>query len=808
MRRRGGDGDGGPGTPGHAHVPRAEGPLLDRDRASSTDGSTSPATRPGAAPGRPTVVVANHTNALADPVVILAKLPGHPRFLAAGSWWKFAPARYLFRLAGVVPVFRRGDGGGSNANLATFAACHEALAEGATIAVFPEGELHNEPSIAPLKTGAARIALGAAADAGVHDIALLPVGIVYEDRGRFRSQAAVQVGAPVPVDPWVDRYRADPRATVRALTDEVARGLRAVTVNHESWADLRLVDRAATVALADDDTSERRYARRNELRRGLGAARARTGGHDDPAWADLAGTRGHPPATRSTRSGWTSTTRCRRRTDSPASGVPSGAVLAAVAPAAAMGAVTNAPIAAAMKGVTLAVKDPAWQATSKGVAGVVLCPIVWGTEAFLLRRHGRRVVLGVLVAAPLGGLAWIGWREGRARWRQVRAEETLARHPGRRAAGGRVVACRGPCVRRRPDRSSGVGARRRRDRCRCRGGSVGERLDHVVDRPRQDRDVVGLDGREHRDAQLVASELAVRLGVDDAVRRGARPRSRPRRRRRRSRSCRPRGCARRAWRRRATRPHSPRPSRTGSRRCGRTGSRPTRVRRGRASSRPGRRGGTAWPAPACCRSGPGGTGQRDPEVQARRHPAVGGRDPLDAGHRGRRDGGEPEPAVAGEVLLRREVVDVGLRGVEAQPTRPRGRVDEHELVGAGAVGPTDREHDAGRGLVLRASSTRRRRRSPAGSGWVPGALSITSGSSRWGAAFVAAANFDENSPHTRCWLRALDQPERGRVPERGGAAVAEQHLVAVGEGEQLREAGADATAPPTCTVDWRWLVPR
>ena len=62
-------------------------------------------------PGRPTIVVANHTNALADPVVILAKLPGHPRFLAAGSWWKFAPARYLFKLAGVVPVFRQRDGG-------------------------------------------------------------------------------------------------------------------------------------------------------------------------------------------------------------------------------------------------------------------------------------------------------------------------------------------------------------------------------------------------------------------------------------------------------------------------------------------------------------------------------------------------------------------------------------------------------------------------------------------------------------------------------------------------------------------------
>ncbi len=30
---------------------------------------------------------------------------------------------------------------------------------------------------------------------------------------------------------------------------------------------------------------------------------------------------------------------------------------------------------------------------------------------------------------------------------------------------------------------------------------------------------------------------------------------------------------------------------------------------------------------------------------------------------------------------------------------------------------------------------------------------MTWGSSRWGAALAAAANFDENSPNDRCWLR-------------------------------------------------------
>ena len=185
--------------------------------------------------------------------------------------------------------------------------------------------------------------------------------------------------------------------------------------------------------------------------------------------------------------------------------------------------------------------------------------------------------------------------------------------------------------------------------------------------------------------------------------------------------------------------------------------------------------------------------ERDAEVEARRDPAVGRRDALDAGDRRGRDRGEPQPAVAGEALLRGEVVDVDLRrGRSAARRRPtsrrRARAGRRPAPSGrwiGSITPVDVSFcgqqyastaalACGLGCGARAGS--RSPRDPRGG--VPPS---------W-----PAANLDENSPHTRCWLRALDQPERGRVPERGGAAVAEQHLVAVGEGEQLGDAGADA----------------
>ncbi len=78
--------------------------------------------------------------------------------------------------------------------------------------------------------------------------------------------------------------------------------------------------------------------------------------------------------------------------------------------------------------------------------------------------------------------------------------------------------------------------------------------------------------------------------------------------------------------------------------------------------------------------------------------------------------------------------------------RRRGRVDQHQRVVVRAVGTHDRDHHAGRGLVVRPGDHVARAGSNAGSGASPAGASITIGSSRNGAPRVQAANFEENSP--------------------------------------------------------------
>ena len=174
---------------------------------------------------RPTILAASHTNALGDVAIIVAVAPRFPHFLAASSWWSRGYARALFRLGGVLPVHRAADAVGRPDNTEMFAACNDALRANEHLAIFPAGVMHEDAYGRPLKTGAARIALGAV-DVGVHDVAIVPVGIVYESRGRFRSDAAIRFGAPIPVAPRLDGYRSDPKAAVRVLTDDLRVGAR------------------------------------------------------------------------------------------------------------------------------------------------------------------------------------------------------------------------------------------------------------------------------------------------------------------------------------------------------------------------------------------------------------------------------------------------------------------------------------------------------------------------------------------------------------------------------------------------------
>ena len=196
----------------------------------------------------PVVFVANHFNSLIDPAMLLAYLERRPRFLAKSTLWKEPIVWPLLQLAAAIPVYRRRDPGvDTSKNTETFARCHEALEAGGAIAIFPEGTSHSEPGLVPIKTGVSRIVLEAEARFGGVGTRIVPAGLVFDHKTRFRSSALMVLGEPIDPSPEVARYADDPREAVRALTDRVGEALADVTLGFPSWEEARLIDRAVDI---------------------------------------------------------------------------------------------------------------------------------------------------------------------------------------------------------------------------------------------------------------------------------------------------------------------------------------------------------------------------------------------------------------------------------------------------------------------------------------------------------------------------------------------------------------------------------
>jgi glycerol-3-phosphate O-acyltransferase / dihydroxyacetone phosphate acyltransferase len=211
----------------------------------------------GAPPsGGRVILAASHLNGFVDPVLLVAQLGRLPRFLAKSTLWSVLPARVLLNLAGAVPVQRRVDTGDATDNRAMFAAAVRSLADRQILAVFPEGTTHDDPSIRPLRTGVARIALAASA-AGVDGVRIVPVGLSYEDKIAVRGRALIEYGPPldVPDGAALDPAGAPLEADVDDLTARLTEAIRATTPDFASTEEAVALTSGASIALRAPGTT-------------------------------------------------------------------------------------------------------------------------------------------------------------------------------------------------------------------------------------------------------------------------------------------------------------------------------------------------------------------------------------------------------------------------------------------------------------------------------------------------------------------------------------------------------------------------
>jgi glycerol-3-phosphate O-acyltransferase / dihydroxyacetone phosphate acyltransferase len=100
-------------------------------------------------------------------------------------------------------------------------------------------------------------------------VTVVPVGLNYAQKGRFRSPVHIEVGAPLAVSP----QREPTPAEVRALTTRISEALRAVTLELGAWEDLPLIATAEALYALSTHGPNEDVERRRLFARGMALLR-------------------------------------------------------------------------------------------------------------------------------------------------------------------------------------------------------------------------------------------------------------------------------------------------------------------------------------------------------------------------------------------------------------------------------------------------------------------------------------------------------------------------------------------------------
>ena len=197
----------------------------------------------------PTILACNHPNSIVDPLLLGLFEKRQISYCARDGLFRIPLFGTLLRSVGAIPIRRRSEHAGATDNADAFVAAREVLDGGGVMAIFPEGKTHGNLRVEPLKTGAARIALGTDL-AGGDGLRIVPVGVTYLVRHAFRSDVHVAFGAPIIVTgDSLPHRELDHPENVRALTTMLGDALRALAVHIEHTEDERLIAQVTSIVV-------------------------------------------------------------------------------------------------------------------------------------------------------------------------------------------------------------------------------------------------------------------------------------------------------------------------------------------------------------------------------------------------------------------------------------------------------------------------------------------------------------------------------------------------------------------------------
>ena len=150
---------------------------------------------------KPVILVANHQNALIDPLLIATHTQLKPYFLTRAAAFKNPLISKMLHFIRMLPVYRVRDGFSSiQKNESTFSQTFKILKDNGTVIIFAEGNHSLERHLRPLSKGFTRMAFGVKEMYPNIEPVILPVGINFSAHKRSGSIVRLIFGESIPVD--------------------------------------------------------------------------------------------------------------------------------------------------------------------------------------------------------------------------------------------------------------------------------------------------------------------------------------------------------------------------------------------------------------------------------------------------------------------------------------------------------------------------------------------------------------------------------------------------------------------------------
>jgi len=180
--------------------------------------------------------VANHQNALLDPLLIGATNKRIQHFLTQAQVFKNPTVNSILLYINMLPIYRIRDGYDSlSRNDETFQKCYEILNNKQTVLIFAEGSHSLKRRIRGLTKGFARIAFGALEEDPNNEIDIIPIGYNYSHAEEFGSSVSVYYGKPISANYYWKNY--DKNESVTELINVVSEQLKTLTTHIEDKND-------------------------------------------------------------------------------------------------------------------------------------------------------------------------------------------------------------------------------------------------------------------------------------------------------------------------------------------------------------------------------------------------------------------------------------------------------------------------------------------------------------------------------------------------------------------------------------------